>query len=182
MKTLDYYLERNRVAAVPSGERNFHIFITSFPVHHLRSGNIFIFWTKRHTVTLGGQRGTAVTRPNGSRDDDAPRFDQLKIALKTIGFSKRHVAQTCQLVATILHLGNLEFIIDRHRNEDAAVVHNVDVLEIVSDFFGIHPSELEAALSYKTKLVKKELCTVFLDLDGASDNRDNLANPCFSPG
>ena len=26
IKTLDYYLERNRVAAVPSGERNFHIF------------------------------------------------------------------------------------------------------------------------------------------------------------
>jgi chitin synthase len=26
VKTLDYYLEWNRVAAVPSGERNFHIF------------------------------------------------------------------------------------------------------------------------------------------------------------
>ena len=26
VKTLDYYLKRNRVAAVPSDERNFHIF------------------------------------------------------------------------------------------------------------------------------------------------------------
>ena len=26
VKTLDYYLERNRVAGAPSGERNFHIF------------------------------------------------------------------------------------------------------------------------------------------------------------
>ena len=26
IKTLDYYLERNRVSAPPSGERNFHIF------------------------------------------------------------------------------------------------------------------------------------------------------------
>jgi chitin synthase len=33
---------------------------------------------------------------------------------------------------------------------------------------------LEAA-SYKTKLVKAELCTVFLDPDGASDNRNDLA-------
>jgi chitin synthase len=32
------------------------------------------------------------------------------------------------------------------------------------------------------KLVKKELCTVFLDPDGASDNRDDLAkDTLFSP-
>lgn len=58
-----------------------------------------------------GQRNTAAVRPNGAKDDDAIRFDQLKVALKTIGLSKRHVAQTCQLLAAILHLGNLEFII-----------------------------------------------------------------------
>jgi chitin synthase len=94
--------------------------------------------------------------------------------------SKRHVAQTCQLIAAILHLGNLEFIIDRHRNEDAAVVRNTDILEVVADFLGISASALESALSYKTKLVKKELCTVFLDPDGASDNRDDLAKTLYS--
>ena len=47
------------------------------------------------------------------RDDDAQRFEQLKLALKNVGFSKRHVAQTCQLIATILHLGDLEFTVDR---------------------------------------------------------------------
>ena len=121
---------------------------------------------------------SGVARPG--RDEDAQRFDQLKIALKTIGFSKRHVAQTCQLIAAILHLGNLEFTVDRHRNEDAAVVRNTDVLEIVADFLGVQPAALEAALSYKTKLVKKELCTVFLDTDGASDNRDDLAKTLYS--
>jgi chitin synthase len=121
---------------------------------------------------------SGVARPG--RDEDAQRFDQLKIALKTIGFSKRHVAQTCQLIAAILHLGNLEFTVDRHRNEDAAVVRNTDVLEIVADFLGVQPAVLEAVLSYKTNLVKKELCTVFLDPDGASDNRDDLAKTLYS--
>ena len=55
------------------------------------------------------------------------------VALKAIGVSKRLVAQTCQLIAAILHLGNLEFTIDRGRNEEAAVVRNIDVLEIVSE-------------------------------------------------
>ncbi|PPQ68466.1 hypothetical protein CVT24_005563 [Panaeolus cyanescens] len=180
IKTLDYYLERNRVAAVPSGERNFHIF------YYLIAGaspeeRQHLHLLDKTTYRYLGQRGTAGNaRSNAGRDDDAQRFDQLKIALKTIGFSKRHVAQTCQLVAAILHLGNLEFIIDRHRNEDAAVVRNTDVLEIVSDFLGIQPAALEAALSYRTKLVKKELCTVFLDPDGASDNRDDLAKTLYS--
>jgi chitin synthase len=82
-------------------------------------------------------------------------------------------------VTAILHLGNLEFTVDRHRNENAAVVRNTDVLDIVADFLRIQPAAL-AALSYKTKMLKKELCTVFLDPDGASDNRDDLAKTLYS--
>ncbi|KAF8890149.1 P-loop containing nucleoside triphosphate hydrolase protein [Infundibulicybe gibba] len=161
----------SKVAGPPSGERNFHIF------YYLIAGaspeeRQHLHLLDKTTYRYLGQR--TAPRANGGRDDDAVRFDQLKVALKTIGLSKRHVAQTCQLIAAILHLGNLEFTIDRHCNEDAAVVRNTDVLDIVSDFLGVSPSTLESALSCKTKLVKKELCTVFLDLDGASDNRDEL--------
>jgi chitin synthase len=179
IKTLDYYLERNRVGAVPSGERNFHIFYylvagaTPEERQHLHLLDKMSYRYLGGNVAAGG-------RQQAGRDDDALRLDQLKVALKTIGMSKRHVAQTCQLIAAILHLGNLEFIVDRHRNEDAAVVRNVDTLEIVADFLGVSASQLEAALSYKTKLVKKELCTVFLDPDGASDNRDDLAKTLYS--
>jgi chitin synthase len=80
----------------------------------------------------------------------------------------------------ILHLDNLEFIIDWGCDVDAAVVRNQDVLASVAEFLGVTPSALETALSYKMKLVKKELCTVFLDLDGAADNRDDLAKTLYS--
>jgi myosin heavy subunit len=86
---------------------------------------------------LGQCAGTG-TRPNGVRDDDANRFEELKLALKSIGLSKRHVAQTCQLVAAILHLGNIEFTIDCGHDVDAAVVRNVDVLGIIAEFLGVH--------------------------------------------
>ncbi|QRW01555.1 Myosin head (motor domain) [Ceratobasidium sp. AG-Ba] len=76
------------------------------------------------------------------------------MAMKHVGMSKRHIAQSCQLVAAILHLGNLEIMRDRARNEDAAV--------LTAEFLGLHLSALEGVLSYRTKLVKKELCTVFL--------------------
>ncbi|KAG1818874.1 glycosyltransferase family 2 protein [Suillus variegatus] len=172
VKTLDYYLERNRVSSVPSGERNFHIF------YYLVAGATQE--ERQHLHLLDKTQYRYLARQIGVRDDDANRFEQLKVALKTIGLSKRHVAQTCQLLAAILHLGNLEFTVDRGRDVDAAVVRNTDVLGIVAEFLGVQAGALEGAMSYKTKLVKKELCTVFLDPDGASDNRDDLAKTLYS--
>ncbi|RDB15429.1 hypothetical protein Hypma_004170 [Hypsizygus marmoreus] len=71
-------------------------------------------------------------------------------------------------------------MIDRGHNEDAAVVRNLELLETVAEFLGVHSSALKAAISYKTKFVKKELCTVFLDPNGASDNRGDLAKTFYS--
>ncbi|KAG6379225.1 myosin head-domain-containing protein [Boletus reticuloceps] len=100
-----------------------------------------------------GQHTGADACANGARDDNANCFEQLKMALKSIGLSKRQVAQTCQLVAAMLHLGNIELTMDRGRDVDAAVVRNVDVLGIVAEFLGVQPSALESTLAYKTKLV-----------------------------
>lgn len=175
VKTLDYYLERNRIAGALSGERNFHIFYYLVAGASPEERQHLKLLDKASYRYLGHG-----ARHNLGRDDDGLRFEQLKQALKSVGLSKRHVAQTCQLVAAIIHLGQLDFTIDRHRNEDAAVVRNVDVLGIVADFLGVQSSALESVLSYKTKLVKKELCTVFLDPEGASDNRDDLAKTLYS--
>ncbi|KAI6033570.1 P-loop containing nucleoside triphosphate hydrolase protein [Pisolithus microcarpus] len=144
----------------PLGKRNFHIF------YYLIAGP-----SPEHS---------AGARPNAIRADDAHQFEQLKVALKTVGLSKQHAIQACQVVAAILHLGNLKFTIDHSRDVDATVMHNVDTLALVAESLGVQPSALENTLSYKTKLVKKELFTVFLDSDGASDNRNDLAKTLYS--
>ncbi len=162
------------MAGAPSGERNFHIFyylITGATVEerqHLHLSDKVVY---RYLTHGGG---------NSFQEDDGHKFERLKHALKSVGLSKRSVAQTCQLIAAIIHLGNIDFTRDRNRNEDAAVVRNSDVLSIVADFLGVSTGSLESVFSYKTKLVKKELCTVYLDPEGASDNRDDLAKNLYS--
>ncbi|KIY53918.1 glycosyltransferase family 2 protein [Fistulina hepatica ATCC 64428] len=190
VKTLDYYLERARVTVVPSGERNFHIFYylsagasPEERAHmHLddHAGGFRYLGGAQLGNRASGNWRAGVNTGIAYANEDAARFEQLKGALKAVGLSKRHVAQTCQLIAAILHLGNLEFTTDRARNEDTAVVHNVDALNLVAEFLGVSPGGLQDALTYKTKLIKKELCTVFLDPDGASDNRDDLAKTLYS--
>ena len=119
-------------------------------MHHRRRDSIYICRKRCNTDT------SASARPNSVRDDDTP---VRELALKTIGLSERHVAQVCQLIAAVLHLGNLEFTIERSRDVGAAVVRNTDILALVADFLGVQPSVLGNALSYKTN------CTVFLDPD-----------------
>ncbi|KAJ7203401.1 P-loop containing nucleoside triphosphate hydrolase protein [Mycena rebaudengoi] len=123
IKTLDYYyLARNRVSGAPNGEPNFHIF------YYLVAGATPEEHTHLHLLDkttyryLGQHR--ALGGPNTRPTDDAVRFDQLKVALKNIGLSKRH------------------FTLDRHRNEDAAVVRNTDVCEIVAEFLGVNLGDL----------------------------------------
>ncbi|KAK1234699.1 hypothetical protein PQX77_002096 [Marasmius sp. AFHP31] len=179
-KTLEYYLERNRVVGAPSGERNFHIFYYLIAGASQEERAHLHLDDKTQYRYLEQRPGATAPRGGTANDDDSLRFEQLKVALKTIGFSKRHVAQTSQLLAAILHLGNLEFTVDRHRNEDAAVVRNTEVCRIVADLCGVQQSELEACLSYKSKLVEKEMCTIPLDPDSASNNRDELAKVLYS--
>jgi len=65
MKTLDYYLERNRLAAVPSGERNFHYLVAGASPEEQQHLHLL----DKMTYHYLGQHGMAATRPNGSRND-----------------------------------------------------------------------------------------------------------------
>jgi chitin synthase len=110
-----------RVAGAPSSKQNFHIFYYLFA-------------------------GAAAEERQNMQLPEKMMFRYL--ALKNVGFSKRHVAQTCQLIVAILHLGNLEFTVDRECDVDATVVCNQYVLALVAGFLGITPSALETVLLY----------------------------------
>lgn len=196
LKTLEYYLERQRVIDRPASERNFHVF------YYLAAGgspeeraHLFLDQSPSATglVQLPGQalrnnasnqavqtfRYLSQSRNGASASSDASSFGQLKQAFKAIGFPKKGVASTCQLLAALLHLGNLEFVQDNGRNTEAASVSNTAVLDVVASFLGVRAEVLESTLTYQTRMVSGERCTVFLDPEGASANRDELARTLY---
>jgi len=178
-KILDYFLEKKRISRSASApdERNFHIFyqflagataeekthlkLTEGQFHYLSPASL------HRNRTLTGV-------------DDATEFGNLKTALKVMGFQKKQVAQIFQLLAAVLHLGNLTFMEDTSHANDACVVRNVDTLIFVADFLGVDPNALQNTLTYKTKLIKNELCSVFLDVQGAEQQRDELSQALYS--
>lgn len=180
-KTLPYYLEKARATSPPTGERSFHIYYymtagaTQEERAHLMLGDASAY---RYLGNRLGHSFHAGRNPH--TDEDAARFDQLKEAFKAVGMSKRWVAQVCQLAAAILHLGNIDFEENKGKNEEAAIVRNTDVLETVAEFLGVTITALEGCLSYKSKLIHKELCTIFLDTEAAAANRDELAQTLHS--
>ncbi|CAG8672634.1 21629_t:CDS:2, partial [Dentiscutata erythropus] len=173
-KTLDYLLEKNRVSNVPSNERNFHVF------YYLIAGASQEEKAHLHLTEISQYRYLNVAKGVRSSIDDVDNFNELKQALKSLGFHKKHVAQMFQLLASILHLGNLQFIQDANKNKEAAIVKNLDVLSLVADFLGVDATSLENVLTYKTKLIKKEMCTIFLDADSASIQRDDFVKALYS--
>lgn len=95
--------------------------------------------------------------------------------MKSVGIGRRTQSEIFNLVAAVLHLGNIEFVDDPTRPQDACEVKNAATLQFVADLLGVSENDLSLALTYQTKLIKKEQCTVFLNAADAEKQRDDFA-------
>ncbi|KAL5330105.1 hypothetical protein ACEPPN_003629 [Leptodophora sp. 'Broadleaf-Isolate-01'] len=209
-KVLDHRLERSRVAAVPTGERSFHVLYyllagtsaaekshlgldtpgaLSGVVHQNQAGN-------RHSLGTQQKRWRYLGHPTQLKVgiNDAEGFQLFKTALRKLEFPRSEIAEICQVLASILHIGQLEF----ETSDDTAVtgdesggysheggqsvtgVKNKEVLSIIAAFLGVSAQELQTTLGYKTKILHRERVTVMLDPKGARSNADELARTLYS--
>ena len=204
-KLLDHRLERSRISHVPTGERSFHA------LYYLLAGTSDA--EKQHLglnspthITTGGglHRSNTVTQkrwrylghPTQMKVgvNDSEGFQHFKTALRKLEFPRGEIAEICQVLASILHIGQLEFTTGQatltaaeesggyshEGGETVTTVKNSDVLQLVAAFLGLSAAELEESLRYKTKTISRERVTVMLDPKGARDNADELATTLYS--
>ncbi|KAI8373066.1 chitin synthase-domain-containing protein [Radiomyces spectabilis] len=172
-KTLHYCLDTSHV--VSRGGNNFAVF------YMLLTG---CDPEERRILQLAGDASMYQylkrARP-APADASRDTLDTLKHALKAVGCRKDHVSRIFQLLAAILHLGNLIFVDPTGaRTEEAAYVKNEETLALVADLVGLDPVALENILAYKTTLIRKDVTTLILNADQASLQRDQLAQCLYS--
>ena len=106
-KLLDHRLERSRITDVPTGERNFHV------LYYLLAGTSAA--EKTHLgfdePTNSTQRWKYLGHPTQLKVgiNDAEGFQLFKNALRKLEFPRSEIAEICQVLACILHVGQLEF-------------------------------------------------------------------------
>ncbi|KAI8873252.1 hypothetical protein GQ42DRAFT_118167 [Ramicandelaber brevisporus] len=182
-KHLNYMLDKTRVAPRPEGrihpgERSFHVF------YHLLHGMTAA--DERLQIQLLESVGSYNLLADGSDRvvgiDDNSRFLELCKALTLLGFKHKSQRQIFQLLSAILLLGNLQFANNTEPGgaQEAASVENREVLERVAAILGVQARHLEQALVYRTKLVKRDVVTMFMDARNAAKQRDGLMRALYS--
>lgn len=183
-KLLDYLLEKSRVVSIPDSELNFHIFyqLLAGATHeersYLRLADVSHF---KYLARSSGTAKHAGGYTSVGAAAAAAKFDTLREHLKSVGIGKRQQTGLFQTLAAILHLGNITFYDDINKPPgEACEVRNHDVLALTATLLGVLPVNLEYALTYKTKLIRKEICTVYLTAADAEIQRDSLATALYS--
>ena len=194
-KLLDHRFERSRVTDVPTGERNFHA------LYYLLAGTSAA--EKSHlgletnsTTSSRDQRWKYLGHPTQLKVgiDDAEGFQVFKNALRKLEFPRSEIAEICQILATILHIGQLEFGTENDTrpqgNESGGFSHeggntftgvrNKDALGIIAAFLGVNALDLQRTMGYKSKIINKERVTVMLDPQGSRAHANELARTLYS--
>ncbi|KAI1765507.1 glycosyltransferase family 2 protein [Hypoxylon sp. FL1150] len=193
-KLLDHRLERSRITDVPTGERNFHV------LYYLLAGTGEAEKTHLGIDTprdaAGAKRWKYLGHPTQLKVgiNDAEGFQLFKTALRKLEFPRSEIAEVCQILACILHIGQLEFETTAHTTtagddsggfsheggQNVTAARNKDVLGIIAAFLGVSAQDLQTTMGYKTKMIHRERVTVMLDPAGARANADELARTLYS--
>jgi chitin synthase len=187
-KLLDHRLERSRITNVPTGERNFHV------LYYLLAGTS---GAEQEHLGLSNQvRWRYLGHPTQLKVgiNDSEGFAMFKNALRKLEFQRTEIAEMCQVLAAILHIGQLDFETTADTTPQAddsggfshegsntiTAAKNKEVLTIVAAFLGVAAADLQTTLGYKTKMIHKERVTVMLDPAGARAHANELARTLYS--
>ena len=149
MKLIDYLLEKSRISGSLDRGACFHIFYHLLENASQEERLQLHLSDPAHFSFLNGSKMASFAQGQG-----AAVFENIKQVLKVFGIGKRLQYQIWQLLATILHMGNIKFEKNNSGNsKEACYIKNIHQLQLVASLLGVDPSDLQNILTCKTKIV-----------------------------
>ncbi|THH18601.1 hypothetical protein EW146_g2427 [Bondarzewia mesenterica] len=176
-KVLTYGLDKSRLNRLAHEERTYHIF------YQLLAGASS---SERDALNLEDPSDYALLAssgcyrlPSGPFSDDAIAMDDLRVAMRTLGFKPKHISSIFGLIVAILLLGNLQFGEGDARDVSAYVATPL-VLDQIARLLGVSSEDLGQTLTNKTSYVRKELYTVLMDAEQSAIQRDHFVRDLYA--
>ncbi|KAI0650874.1 chitin synthase [Trametes meyenii] len=176
-KVLTFGLDKSRLSRLSFEERTYHVFYQFLAGATPEERDRYALEDVSDYALLASSG--CYRLPSGPFSDDSIAMDELRGAMKSLGFKPKHLSSIFGLLVAILLLGNLQFG-EADARDVSAYVSNRPVLDQVAGLLGVPAEELSEVLTNKTSYVRKELYTVMMNAQQSAAQRDQLAKDLYA--
>ncbi|KAH6984233.1 glycosyltransferase family 2 protein [Ilyonectria sp. MPI-CAGE-AT-0026] len=188
---VNHFLHQSRITHIPNNEGSYRI------LHYLVGGasdaEAAHYGFKNHQGSINRWKLLGPSARLQKNPQDVERFHIFKRALWEMNFQQSEILRICELLAVVLHLGQLEFqqpaaldmedpTDDIHYEDSVhlATVQNPDTLNLISTLLGVQAAHLEALIATQAKTVGTEAITIALSPPKAQANAASLASMFYA--
>ncbi|KAI5987740.1 glycosyltransferase family 2 protein [Pisolithus orientalis] len=176
-KVLAFALDKSRLTRLTHEERTYHIFYQFLAGAAPQERDHFAL-EDPSDYTLLASSG-CYRLPSGPFSDDAIAMEDVRVAMRALGFKPKSLSSIFSILSTILLLSNIQFV-EADAKDVSASVSNMPVLEQVARLLGVPPEDLAQVLTNKSNYVRKELYTVLLNVEQSMAQRDHFMRDLYA--